>query len=631
MRSKPRLPRFSRLIRLSFRLRIASRGPAGFSCLLVLLGACLGPVPRSAAGTAVLTQHNDNYRTGANLTETILTTNNVNTNTFGLLYTLPVDDQIYAQPLVMTNVTVPGKGVHNLVYVATVNDSFYAFDADDSTVTTPYWTRSFIAPPDIVAPKNTDMTGACGGNYKDFSGNMGIVGTPVIDAAHSTIFVVARTKEYGTNYVQRLYALDLATGADKPNSPVIIAFSNSSISFDPYKQNPRPALLLANGIIYITWSSHCDWTPYHGFVIGYNASNLTLPPQAYYATTPPATQAGIWMSNGGPAADAAGNVYLSTGNGTFDGTVNFGESFLKLTNNNGNISVSSWFTPYNWSNLNSADNDLGTGGVLLIPGTTLMLSGGKAGVMYLVNRDNMGHRSLGTSDTNIVQSWSIGSRAVHCGPVWWNGPNGSFAYIWGAASDHLRQYQFTNNTRFNTSVFPQSPTIGGVGQPGGVLSLSANGASAGTGILWASLNSADANQAVVGGSLHAYSAENVTNELWNSTQLLARDAYGSFAKFVAPTIANGRVYMATFSNRLNVYGLLPQPPPQPQLSITLTGGTVALTWTTNTSQYTFTLQGNTNLIPGNWTPVTNDVNVVNGQNQVTIPADSAATFYRLIH
>ena len=597
---------------------------AGFLAFLVFL---LGFDIRLDAATAVLTQHNDNNRSGANLTESLLNTNNVNTNTFGLLYTLPVDDQIYAQPLVMTNVLVPGKGVHSLVYVATVNDSVYAFDADDSSVTSPYWTRSFIAPPDIVAPRNTDMTNACSGNYLDFSGNMGIVGTPVIDPAIGTLFVVARTREYGTNFVQRLYALDLATGADKPNSPVIISSGVPSYPFDPYKHNQRPALLLAKGIVYITWASHCDWTPYHGWIIGYNATNLNMPPISTNAS-PSGSQAGIWMSNNGPAADAAGNVYLSTGNGTFDGVSNFGESFLKLTNRNGVLAISSWFTPYNWNNLNGSDQDLGTGGVLLIPGTSLMLSGGKAGVMYLVNRDNMGHVSSGTSDTNIIQSWSIGSHSIHCGPVWWNGPNGSFTYIWGASSDRLRQYQFTNNAKFNTSAFSQSPTIGGAGQPGGIHSLSANGANAGTGILWASVNAGNANQAVVGGSLHAYSAENVTNELWNSTQLLGRDAYGSFAKFVAPTVANGKVYMATFSNRLNVYGLLLS---RPQLTIAYSNGNVVISWPTDVYQRTFTLQGNADLTTANWLNTTNKVVVNNGTNQVTISADAAATFYRLIH
>ena len=590
----------------------------------LLLGFAVG-VP---AQVAVLTQHNDNARTGANLGETALNVSNVNTNQFGLLFTRAVDDQIYAQPLVMTNVNLGVQGAHNLVIVATVNDTVYAFDADDASVTAPYWTNRFIAPPNIVAPRNTDMTGACGGNYKDFSGNMGIVGTPVIDPVTGTLYVVARTKEISgttTNYLQRLHALDLSTGAERPNSPVVIAATNAGVVFDPYKHNQRPALLLANGIVYITWASHCDWTPYHGWVIGYYTTNLLKAPVSYDAS-PTGSQAGIWMSNQGPAADANGNVYLSTGNGTFDGANNFGESFLKLTNSGSALSRQSWFAPYNWSALNSSDQDLGTGGVLLVPGTSLLLSGGKAGVLYLVNRDNMGGVSGSTTaDTNIIQSWSIGSHAIHCGPVWWTGPAGSFAYVWGASSDRLHQYQFTNNTKFNTNAFSQSATLGGSGQPGGILSLSASGTNAGTAILWASINtSANANNATVAGTLHAYNAQNVTNELWNSDQLSARDSIGNFAKFVAPTVANGRVYMATFSNRLNVYGVYPPP----VLSVALAGTNVILTWPTN-NYSGYKLQTCADLVSGAWLNSVGTVTMSNGLFQLIAPVSNAATFYRL--
>jgi PKD repeat protein len=506
---------------------------------------------------AVLTQHNDNARTGMNLVETILNTNNVNTNQFGLTFTRPVDDQIYAQPLLMTNVSLPGKGSHNLIIIATVNDSVYSYDADDASVTAPYWTASFINPPNIVAPRNTDMTGACGGNYKDFSGNMGIVGAPVIDPVTRTLYLVARTREFGTTYVQRLHALDLATGLERSNSPVVIASFNG-VAFDPYKQNQRSGLLLANGYVYITWASHCDWAPYHGWVIGYNVSNLLQAPISFNAT-PSGSMAGVWMSNQGPVADTNGNVYISTGNGTFDGFSNFGESFLKLTRSGGILGLSSWFAPFNWSSLNASDADLGSGGILLIPGTSLLLSGGKGGVLYLVNKDNMGGVSLGTSDTNIVQSWSLGSHQIHGGPAWWDAPDGSYAYVWAASADHLRQYKFDRVTgRFlTTTPYAQSVTVGGNGQPGAILALSANGSIAGSGIIWAAINTtSSANQAVVAGTLHAYSAQNVANELWNSDMVSSRDALGTFAKFVAPTVANGKVYMATFSNRLNVYGLL---------------------------------------------------------------------------
>jgi hypothetical protein len=580
------------------------------------------------ANVSVLTQHNDNSRTGADLNETTLNIQNVNTNQFGLLFTRAVDDQIYAQPLVMTNVNLGAKGTHNLVIVATVNDTVYAFDADNASVTAPYWTNRFINPPNIVAPRNTDMTGACGGNYKDFSGNMGIVGAPVIDPTTGTLYLVARTKEISgttTNYLQRLHALDITTGAERPNSPVIIAVTNAGVIFDPYKQNQRPALLLANGVVYISWASHCDWNTYHGWVIGYSTTNLLKAPVSFDAT-PGGSQAGIWMSNQGPAADTNGNVYLSTGNGTFDGVNNFGEAFLKLTNSGSALSVKSWFTPYNWSSLNGSDLDLGTGGVLLIPGTSLMLSGGKAGVLYLVNRDNMGGLSGSTNaDTNIIQSWSLGSHPIHCGPAWWNGPTNSYLYVWGASGDRLRQFQFTNNVRFNTNAIFQSSTIGGSGQPGGILSLSANGTNAGTGIIWAAINSsADANQATVAGTLHAYNAQNVTNELWNSDMVSARDALGNFAKFVAPTIANGKVYMATFSNRLNVYGVFPPP----VIGVVVSSTNVVLTWPTN-NYAGYKLQTSTNLSSSVWLNFSNAITVSNGVYQAIAPFSNAATFYRL--
>ncbi|HEV2209142.1 MAG TPA: PKD domain-containing protein [Verrucomicrobiae bacterium] len=523
-----------------------------------------------SSGTAVLTHHNDNGRTGMNLGETILNVGNVNSNQFGLVATRPVDDQIYAQPLVMTNVNLRGQGTHNIVVVCTVNDSVYAFDADNPLVTNAYWTVSFVNPPNIVPPSNADMSaiGACGGGYQDFSGNIGIVGTPVIDPATGTLYVVARTKEYGTNFVQRLHALDLTTGAERPNSPVIISAtyagtgdgsSGGIIRFDTQRENQRPALALANGVVYISWSSHCDNGPYHGWVIGYDET--TLLQVTVYNDTPNGSDGGIWMSGQGPAVDAAGNLYLSVGNGTVDtsGTVNRGESFLKLTRSGTNLTVASWFTPYDWQTLESGDLDLGSGGLLLLPGTNLVFSGGKEGVAYLVNRDNMGGLTASTStNDNILQYFSVTSDEVHGGAVWWDGPTNSYCYLW-PSSVYLQQYIFNRGTgRFVLPPFAQSPTAAPGGQPGGILALSANGTNAATAIIWAAhqLNG-DANQQVLPGILHAYSAQNVSNELWNSSQNSARDSVGNFAKFVPPTVANGKVYLATFSNQLNVYGLLP--------------------------------------------------------------------------
>ncbi len=253
-------------------------GLFAFYCLFVASN------PPPANGAAVLTYHNDNARTGLNANETILTPANVNTNTFGLLVSHPVDDQIYAQPLVMTNVNIPARGTHNIVIAATVNDTVYAFDADDPTVSAPYWQTNLLVP-NSVAPRNSDMTGACGGNYQDFHGNMGIVGTPVIDPATRTLYVLARTKENGVTFVQRLHALDVTTGTERPGSPVIVAATyplsgGGTLTFDPMKQNPRPGLVLANGVVYLGFSSHCDWGPLACFGVQHDSQRW---PRRYLA------------------------------------------------------------------------------------------------------------------------------------------------------------------------------------------------------------------------------------------------------------------------------------------------------------------------------------------------------------
>ena len=554
---------------------------------------------------AVLTQHDDNNRSGDDLNEASLNVSNVNTNTFGLIYTRPVDDQIYAQPLVATNVTIPGKGVHNVVYVATVNDSVYAFDADDPTVNNPYWETNFLGTvggTNITVPVNSDMNGACN-PYHDFSGNIGIVGTPVIDPGSQIMYLVVRTKQttaLSTNFVQQLYALDITTGTNRI-APVVISATYGGVTFDPQKNNQRTALTLANGNVYMGWSSHCDWTPYHGWVMAYNAT--TLAQVAVYADTTGTNgttglQGGIWMSGQGPAADTSGNIYVSTGNGTV-GTTNNGPtdltnramSFLKL--NGSTLSIVSWFTPYNYSFLNGGDWDLGAGGILLIPGTSLAIGGGKSSSavsahLYLVNRDNMGGLSTGTSDTNILQAipvtpTGLGFNHIHGAPVWWQGPDGGYIYVWGE-SDHLHQYKFDPvNNVFITPAYSQSPTPAWInGMTGGMLSVSANGTNAGSGIVWAAHQfTGDANQAVRPGIMHAYDAQSVTNELWNSEQYGARDSVGLYAKFVPPTVANSKIYLATFSGRLNVYGLLPSGPPliyqPPQSTVRYGGDHVTLT------------------------------------------------------
>ncbi len=534
----------------------------------------LGASPAIAADVAVLTQHNDLARSGANLNERILNVHNVNANQFGLVFTRDVDDQIYAQPLIITHVSLGARGMHNLIIVATVNDSVYAFDADSAANAAPWWRDNFLDE-NTVAPNAADMTDACGGEYADFNGNIGIVSTPVIDPSTGTIYLLARTKEHGTNFVQRLHALDVRTGAERPRSPVRIAATyagNGSgnvegvITFDPKRGNQRAGLALVNGLVYIAWSSHCDWGPYHGWVMGFDAA--TLQQRVVYNTTPEGVNGGIWMSGQAPAADAQGNLILAVGNGTVgaDGdptkVVNRGESLLKLTRDGGSLRVADWFTPSNWQDLENTDNDFGNSGVLLIPGTELAFSGTKEGKVYLVNRNHMNGLGHAKSDTDAVQSFQVTSPGSSYGlfgaPIWWDGPSGSYAYLW-CKQDYLRQYQFDPAAgKFRLPEYARGPGPDRAAMPGGILSLSANGRKSGTGIVWASHPfKCDANHAVCPGILRAYDAENVGRELWNSDQAGGRDAVGSFAKFVPPTVANGRVYLATFSKRLNVYGLLP--------------------------------------------------------------------------
>lgn len=544
-----------------------------FMTRILLAGFLLGALPLFAGPVSVLTQHNDLGRTGANLHETVLNTSNVKASSFGLVATREVDDQIYAQPLVMSGVDLPGVGKRDLIIIATVNDSVYAFDADTAAESKPYWKRSFLGP-ETVAPAASDMEGACGGEYKDFSGNIGIVGTPVIEPDTQTLYLVARTKEHGTNFVQRLHALDIRTGAERANSPIEIAATypghgdghrDGVLRFDPLRANQRAGLALVKGVVFIAWSSHCDWGPYHGWLLGYDAK--TLERVAAYNTTPEGYNGGIWMSGQGPAVDTRGNIYLSVGNGSVGARgnphdpVNRGESLLRLEWDGKLLRLTDWFTPVNWQDLENTDNDFGNSGVLLIPGSTLAFCGSKEGRVYLVNCEHMGKLSRSMQDTNIPQTFQVSSPGSSFGlfaaPVWWDGPDASCVYLW-CKEDSLRQYRFDRGTgKFELPEAARCPGGTRARMPGGLLAVSANGNRGESGILWAShpLNN-DANHVVCPGVLRAYKATNVAEELWNSEQAKGRDAVGKFAKFVPPVIANGKVYLATFSNRLNIYGLL---------------------------------------------------------------------------
>jgi hypothetical protein len=543
-----------------------------FSCLSFLMTAFL-----SVAGQNVITQHNDLKRTGWNPGETQLTQANVSGGTFGRIFSRAVDDQIYCQPLVVNQVAI-GGGSHNIVIVATVNNSVYAFDADDSAITTPYWQTSLTYNPgnsnSYRAIQNSDMTGACGGQYFDFSGRMGIVGTPVIDTNTKTIYVVSRsvTKNAPASFVQYLHALDLITGTDII-APVYITATypgtgdggdGTTITFNQQTENQRPALLLYQGVVYIAWASHCDWGPYHGWIIGYDATNLS---QKYvYNASPNGGLVGIWMSGQAPAVDDDGFIYVSTGNGTTgsngnpNDTTNRGESLLKMSTSSGKLKVVDFFTPGDYDYLNLLDLDYGVDGVLLIPNSHLSLSGSKESYLYLIDNTKMG--GTVANNSNVLQQINVnanfnGEKHIHGSPAYYQDDKGKeYVYAW-AESGLLKQFPFQRSTMlFDTlNKIVGNTTLPG-GMPGAMLSVSSNGAGAGTGILWtAHPINGDASHLVVPGILQAFDATDISRALWNSNLSGIRDSVGKFAKFVPPTIANGKVYLATFSNKLIVYGL----------------------------------------------------------------------------
>ncbi|MFZ0589625.1 MAG: VCBS repeat-containing protein [Bryobacteraceae bacterium] len=505
---------------------------------------------------SVWTGHYSNARTGANLNEVTLNTSNVNSTQFGKLFSQPVDGEIYTQPLYIQGVNIAGKGVHNTVYVATMNDSVYAFDADSNTGANaaPLWSVNFTNPAaGITAIPVADVEFE---GYYNIHGTVGILGTPVIDQSSGTMYFVARTKENG-QYFQRLHALDITSGAERPNSPVVITASvpgsgydavNGVVTFNSLLENQRPALALSNGVVYIAWASLDDRDPFHGWVMGYNATSLQQ--VAVFNDTPNGGRGGIWQAGNGPAIDASGSLYFMSGNGDWDGETNFGSSIIKF---NPSLTPTDFFTPSDWQNENTQDLDLGSSGPLLIPGTNLVVGGGKEGILYAAPTSSLGHLQTDSSTTQAFQA-TVGH--IHGTPVYWQSPSqGPLLYVWGERST-LRAFHFNGST-FDVTPVMQSTFTAPPGMPGGMLSISANGSQAGTGILWAEIPvNSDAEQADVPGILRAFDATDLTHEIWNSLQNPTRDDFGLFGKFAPPTVANGKVYLSTFSNQLCVYGLL---------------------------------------------------------------------------
>ncbi len=526
-------------------------------------------VARLEAQVDVLTQHNNNFRTGVNLHETVLTPQSVNKMQFGMLFKRVLDDQLYSQPLIVTHVTING-GTHDVVYVTTVNNSVYAFDANDAEATAPIWHVNFGTPANLHSANFGCL---------DINGKMGIIGTPVIDKARGVLYVVALTKAGDSSapksgFTQRLHALDLATGADMPESPVTI----QAPDFNALMENQRPALMLANGLAYVGYASHCDREPYQGFLMAYDAK--TLAQVAVINTSPTGSEASIWQSGQGPAADEDGNVYVVTGNGSWDGVQNFSESFLKYTPDLKKLL--DWFTPTNHFELDRRDADLDSSGATLIPGTHLVLGGGKQGVLYTLDTRNLGH--LG--DEHAVQHFQATVSHLHSLVYWESASKGNMLYVWGQL-DKAKVYKLTGDKLGETPLMTRD--IPNQGHPGAMLSLSANGGH--DGILWAAIHATgDSWHESRPGVLHAYEADNIRHELWNSLEMPARDDCGEYSKMAPPTIANGKVYLASFgtenvgTGQFCVYGLLTatgkQLPPPSGAKADVRSGNVVLTWDT---------------------------------------------------
>jgi hypothetical protein len=513
----------------------------------------VGPRGPQGATQDVLTFHNDNARTGQNLNETILTPATVNMNTFGKLFVIPVDGQVDAQPLYAGAVNTPGGNTHNLLIVATEHDSVYAFDADNGAM---IWQVSMLQQGETTSDDH-----GCG----QVTPEIGVTATPVIDRSagpSGTIYVVAMSKTGTGQYFQRLHALNLATGAEGFGGPqnVQATFSgngdNSSagmVVFDPGQYKERPGLLLLNGVVYTAWSSHCDSRPYTGWIMGYDQNSLVQ--VNVLNVTPNGNEGSFWNSGAAPASDASGNIFALQANGTFDTTMNasgfpsqgnFGNSFLKISTNNRLLAVADFFTPFNVVAENSVDQDLGSGGALVVPDQTdassrirhLAVGAGKDANIYVLDRDNMGKFNP-ASNSNAYQAIS-GALAgpVFSMPAYFNG-----VIYYGAVGDTIKAFHFSN-ARLASAPSSQTPTA--FPYPGATPSISANGGS--NGIVWAAENGGTA-------VLHAYDASNLANELYNSNQAAGgSDHFGQGNKFITPTVAHGKVYVGTI-NSVAVFGL----------------------------------------------------------------------------
>ena len=526
---------------------------------LAALVLSFGPTVQAAqTPQPVLQRGYDAGVSGATLTETTLNTSNVTSSKFGLVFMLPVDDAIFAQPLYVPSVAIPSKGTHNVVYVATMSDTLYAFDADAGGA--PLWSVNFASLVDATPVPIADFVF---NNNKNIVGNLGILSTPVIDPSTHVMYLVACTLENGT-MAYRLHAVDITTGAEPYGAGVLISATyGKSTMFDARYLTQRASLVVSgNEVIFAFGAVESEYSgEYIGWVMAYDKQ--TLQQSGAFATIPTASGGGggVWQSGRPPVVDSTGHVYVFVGNGYgccgYDGVKNFSESVLKLDPANA-LQLDNWFTPDNWNTLDMNDQDISSSGPLMIPGTNpaLIAGGGKAGYLYVLDTTDLG--KFNSSDSQIVQEEYIAVSGFRGGPVYWQrsaANGGPLLYNWGAG-DFVKAYAF-KGTQFAAT--PASEGSVSPVWPGGTLTLSANGELHGSGVLWATVATITGaqNDPPVPGELHAFNAEDLSTELWNSA-MNADDSFGDYAKFVPPLVANGKVYVATWSDQLAVYGLLKQ-------------------------------------------------------------------------
>ncbi len=494
---------------------------------------------------SIPTYHNDNTRSGINSSETTLTPANVNVVSFGKRGTVPVQGYVFGQPLYISNMTMSDGTVHNLVVVATEHDQVYGIDADTYQV---MWQRSLLDSQGLITPIPTSDV-----NCTVLGTEVGVTGTPVIDPSSETVYLVAATKNLQSGqavYQQNVYALNLTNGQNRLPPTAIKSPSGAgygSASFDPLLNLQRSALLLENGNVYVSWASHCDNGAYTGWLMAFNASTLAM--SMAWTPDPSGIEGGMWMSGGGSSADSSGNVFLSVGNGWSDapsGGANYGDSTVRLSTTGGRIGVADYFMPYDYTKLLNEDLDLGAGTPVLLPEQTgarypnLLVTGGKDGTIYLLNRDNLGQWHA-NDDSQVVQSFQIPSAAVFDTPVFWNN-----TLYYGLTGFAMQAFAYDPSTQ-QINPTPVSTSSMTLAYPGSSPTLSSNSGS--NAILW-SLEAAG-NQ----GIFRAFDPNDLSNELYDSEMSPNRDQVGGGVRFASPMVANGQVFIGG-QGELDIYGEL---------------------------------------------------------------------------